>query len=189
MRLPQSAANKAPLSSTRYRPCRLHGRSFRRHRESEISLQSGTRGPCCTAPRNFLAPSRGQNAQVFLSSRQLRPVYTLSFKLFSRNFHRGLGAWIFLLSSLAMVGYVICRVNSKQYALPANLRRSGPLLARPPKIVPKCSHWRWGRTLVRQPGPESYGGERIGHHCRPVDHAYLAPQQYRRSAQRYDRPI
>ena len=130
-----------------------------------------------------------RHAQVFLSSRQLRPVYTLSFKLFSRNFHRGLGAWIFLLSSLAMVGYVICRVNSKQYALPANLRRSGPPLAWPRKIVPKCSHWKWGRTLVREPGPESYGGERIGHHCRPVDHAYLAPQQYRRSAQRYDRPI
>src|SRR5258708_30890250 len=81
MRLPQSAANKAPLSSTRYRPCRLHGRSFRRHRESEISLQSGTRGPCCTAPRNFLAPSRGQNEPVSNTpSRQEATCPSLPFK-------------------------------------------------------------------------------------------------------------
>src|SRR6266851_1835267 len=60
-RLPQSAASKALLSNTRYKPCPLRHRFVRQLRETQLSSQRDIFGPRCTVPRNSHAPSTDQS--------------------------------------------------------------------------------------------------------------------------------
>src|SRR5271157_4443187 len=56
-----SAANKAPLSSTRYKPCRLPNKCISLRLEQASSFPPDSCEPCRRSPRNYLAPNRDRS--------------------------------------------------------------------------------------------------------------------------------
>src|SRR5208282_986556 len=56
-----SAANKVPLSSTRYKPCRRPNKRIPLRQEQASSFPPDSCEPCRRAPRNYLAPSRDRS--------------------------------------------------------------------------------------------------------------------------------
>src|ERR1700733_8699590 len=56
-----SAANKVPLSSTRYKPCPPPNKCIPLYLEQDSSFPSDSCEPSRRAPRNYLAPSRDQS--------------------------------------------------------------------------------------------------------------------------------